>query len=157
MPDGEFFPPEQYSALWPILGVVIVAVLVTFYILLFRLTRPPRRPHPPAHGAFDVPPTSTELRRQYLDLIAYVEDQHRRGALPTREAHQRLGVLVREFTFTTKGERVLQMTLEDLHRADQRELARVVERLYPGSFAPDPSDTVQSAAGRARELVQRWS
>lgn len=157
MPDGSgFFPPVQYNVLWLLLGVVLLLVVIGWLVFVLWFTR--RTPAPFANSAYYAGPDfpGTSLRESYLGLIDEVERANREGALSSREAHQRLGLLVREFAAQVRGVRAQYMTLEDLRATPLGPLAETVGELYPGSFAGEESTTVSLAAGRARKLVGEW-
>jgi len=158
MPDGNgFFPPVQYSPVWLILGVLLILAVIGWLIFVLIFTR--RRAVRAGSGApfGQYAPPAPSLLVTYLGLIDDVERASVAGTLETREAHQRLSLLVREFAANSRGIRAPYMTLEDLNATRLGPLAETVGELYPGAFSADSSGSVSAAAARARKLVQFWN
>jgi len=157
MPDGSgFFPPVQYSPVWTILGLVLICLVVGWLVFVLVFTR--RRATRESTGVpFDpFAPPAPSLLVTYLSLIDDVERGSAVGALSSREAHQRLSLLVREFAARSRGIRAPYMTLEDLEATRIEPLAATVGELYPGAFSADAVGSVSVAAERARRLVRSW-
>ena len=157
MPDGNgFFPPTQYSPLWVLLGALLLIAVIGWLIFVLIFTR--RRPirSSTGDGFAQFAPPAPSLLVTYLLLIDQVERESVAGALETREAHQRLSLLVREFAANSRGIRAQYMTLEDLHATRLEPLAATVGELYPGAFSADATGSVSAAAERARRLVREW-
>jgi len=157
MPDGNgFFPPVQFSPLWTILGIVLILVVIGWLVFVLIFTR--RRNTRTSSGTPFNPfaPPAPSLLVTYLSLIDDVERGSAAGALPSREAHQRLSLLVREYAARSRGIRAPYMTLEDLEATRIGPLAATVGELYPGAFSADAGGSVTVAAERARKLVRNW-
>jgi len=158
MPDGNgFFPPVQFSPLWTVLALLLIVLVVGWLVFVLVFTR--RRATRGSSGTpFDpFAPPAPSLLVTYLSLIDDVERGSAAGALQSREAHQRLSLLVREFAARSRGIRAPYMTLEDLQATRVGPLAATVGELYPGAFSPDAAGSVSAAAERARRLVRTWN
>lgn len=156
MPGGEgvFYPPVQYSPLWVVLGVVAVALVAGWYLFVLLLTR---RRRPPVELVGSLVELTTSVRGSYLARIDDVARRYQHGDVDLPQAHHELSALVRSFAAQSRGVRAQYMTLDDLRRTPHRELAEVVERLYPGAFGGDNRGDVADAAARASELVRSWN
>jgi hypothetical protein len=153
--DG-YYPPTSYAPIWAILGAVILALVVAWYVFLWWWSkRKHRMPHPPptANPVLE----AARLKDKYLGLIREVEDAWRAEELSTRAAHQKLGTLVRFFVFESSGRKAQVMTLEDLNQANLRSVADAVEQYYPAEFAAVEQGDVPYSADVAREVVGTWS
>jgi hypothetical protein len=156
MLDGNgFYPPVQYSALWLILGIVILVIIIGWYVFVLVFNR--RRAQPYASDPLPgIPHQGTALRDTYLTLVDDIARAHAAGELDFREAHQRLSLVVREFAAQARGVRAQYMTLEDLRATPLAPLTATVGEIYPGAFSGDETGSFAAAADRARMLVREW-
>jgi hypothetical protein len=163
MPDGNgtgtdfngIFGPMQFSPLWTLLGVLIILVIIAWYV--FALVRTRRKPIPYVQDPLaDFFEPGERLRATYASLIDDVVRENAKGTLPTRQAHQQLSLIVREFAAQSRGIPAQYMTLEDLRATHVAPLSSTVGELYPGAFSADSTGSVTTAADRARRLVNEW-
>ena len=155
MPGGEtFFPPVQYSPIWFMIGVVIIALVIGWYLFVLLLTR--RRPDP-VEFVGSIPELTTSVRDAYLGRIDEVGRRYAHGDVSYSQAHHELSALVRSFAAQARGVRAQFMTLDDLRRTPHHDLAATVERLYPGAFSGATDGSIDDATARASELVRRWN
>jgi hypothetical protein len=155
MPGGEsFFPPVQYSPLWTVLGVVVLALVLGWYIFAFVSTRPEPPLQPPAGFTTGLTPP---LREAYLERIGDVSRRYSSGTLAFSDAHHELSALVRSFAAEARGIRAQYMTLDDLRKTEHHGLAATVEALYPGAFSGTATGSIDDATARASELVRSWN
>jgi hypothetical protein len=155
MPGGEsFFPPVQYSPLWLVLGVVVIALVIGWYVFVFLSTRP--LPEPQRAGGV-VPGLTPPMREAYLARIDEVRERYGSGGIGFSDAHHELSALVRSFAAEARGIRARYMTLDDLRRTEHRQLAETVEALYPGAFSGELWGSIDDATDRASELVRSWN
>jgi hypothetical protein len=155
MPGGEtFFPPEQYSPVWMLLGLGILAVVVVWFVLVPVLTRA----KPVASVVAEREAQVLALRRRFVTLIDQVDAAYRRGETTRREAHQRLSATVRAFAHEASGYPATAMTLSELRQVDLPSLTAAVERFYPAEFgaARDHPGTVADAVAEAKRVVLEW-
>ena len=155
MPDGEFLPPVQYLPWWGLLGFLLLVVVAAWWVFVFVSTR---RSRVPEREGSTVPsgPAVEVIRKRYLGLIDETRVAYLSGALPDREAYQRLSLLMRSYVEEREGTRTVTLTLKDLRGTAFTPLTEAVARLYPGAFGPDESRTVAQALDRARGLVTSW-
>jgi len=152
--DNGYYAPVQYTLLWPVLGLVLIALVIGWYVWMLAHVR--RR----ARGSAPRPapqPSPTVLRDRYLALIGEIERDHGDGALSTRRAHQRLGAILRMYAHESSGVRAQVMTLADLDRAGLAPLSRAVSAYYPVEFREAETGSVAEAATLARQVVTTWS
>lgn len=156
--DDGFFGPWQYPlwVLWLVLGLLLVALVVAWYVVVHRLTA---RRLPPAERARlrgrVVDPA--EVRARYERLIDEVEAASVEGRLSDRGVHSRLSLLVRFHAHELGGGDAHVMTLEDLRAADLPAVTGAVEQWYPPAFRPEHPADPRAALARAREVVRSWS
>ena len=151
---GSFFPPVQYSPLWLVIGVVLMALVAGWILFVLLLTR--RRPEP-YEFAGSIPQLTETVREAYLARIDDVRLRYDTGAVGFSDAHHELSALVRSFASEAQGVRAQYMTLDDLRRTPHRALAETVERLYPGAFSGTRAGRIDDAVHRANELVRTWN
>ena len=156
MPDGEFLPPVQYLPWWGLIGFLLLVVVAAWWVFVFVSTR---RSRVPEREGSTVPsgPAVEVIRKRYLGLIDETRVAYLSGALPDREAYQRLSLLMRSYVEEREGTRTVTLTLKDLRGTEFTPLTEAVARLYPGAFGPDESGTVAQALDRARGLVTSWT
>ena len=151
--DSGFFPPVQYSPVWLLFAVLLVAIVVVWFILVPLFTRPrPIISEATARAAM-VP----QIRARYDTLIADVAIAHARAELTNRQAHQRLSALVRAFAHETSGYPASAMTLSELRALNLPGLTAAVEQFYPSEFGVADSGSVAASAAEARRVIAEWS
>ncbi len=158
MPGDDFYPPMAYSTLWLVLGLVILAALLGWGVVIWWQTRPAR----PPQAAPEPPPgwRLGNLKAGYVRRIDEIVRLAGAGELSTRRAHQELSVTVRQFVQEASGLTAPTMTLTELGRSGVPSLVPVTDvvlRLYPVEFGPDSTAGVGTAADVAREVVTRWT
>jgi hypothetical protein len=151
---GTFFPPVQYSPIWLVIGVVLIAVVAGWILFVLLLTR---RRAEPYEFVGTIPQLTQTVRDAYLARIDNVGSRYGAGTLSYSDAHHELSALVRAFASDAQGVRAQYMTLDDLRHTPHRDLAETVERLYPGAFSGETGGRIDDAIGRASELVRRWN
>jgi len=155
VPGGQtFFPPVQYSPIWLVIGVVLIAVVIGWVLFVLLLTR--RRPQP-YEFVGTIPQLTETVREAYLTRINDVGRRYAAGGVSFSDAHHELSALVRAFASDAQGIRAQYMTLDDLRRTPHRALAETVERLYPGAFSGNTGGRIDDAIDRANELVRTWN
>ncbi|GAB3606852.1 hypothetical protein GCM10027413_22610 [Conyzicola nivalis] len=152
--DGSFYPPVQYSPVWLVIGVVLVALVIGWLVFVLLLTR--RRAEPYEYVG-SIPQLTETVRDAYLARIDDVGRRYDAGAVTFSDAHHELSALVRSFASDAQGVRARFMTLDDLRRTPHRALAETVERLYPGAFSGNTGGRIDDAIARASELVRTWN
>jgi len=153
-PAGDIMPVVGYSAVWPILGALLVVVVALYYALSYLLTRP-RPVRQPA--AIPAPPVSVpQLQSQYLARVDEVADRFRRGELTPRRAHARLSLVVREFAAEASGVEADRMTLAQLRATRLVGTTNAVAEYYPQVFGVDDPRTIDHGVHAAREVIRRW-
>jgi len=158
VPGDGFYPPMTYSALWLVLGLVVLAAVLGWGVVIWRQTRPARPPRP----APEPPPgwRLGNLKGGYLRRIDEIVRLAGTEELSTRRAHQELSVTVRQFVQEASGLTAPTMTLTELGRSgvpSLKPVTDVVLRLYPVEFGPDSTASIGTAADVAREVVSRWT
>ena len=149
-----FYPPVQYSPIWLVIGVVLLALVVGWVVYVLLLTR--RRPER-YEFVGSIPQLTETVREAYLSRIDDVARRYAGGAVGYSDAHHELSALVRSFAAEAQGIRAQYMTLDDLRHTPHRALAETVERLYPGAFSGTAGGRIDDAVHRANELVRTWN
>lgn len=163
MPDAEIIAPQGYSLWWGVLGLVLVALVVAGWIVLWRLTRAPRSaadgttaPEPVLASTGPGDPWAGP-RSVALGLIDELAAGHREGTVPGRQVHQGLSVIVRDFTTARTGLDASTLTLTELqHHRDAAPASALIEKLYSPEFAAGAEGDPVAAIEQTREVVGRW-
>jgi len=156
--DNGFYAPMTYSALWTVIGVVLLLALLGWAFVIWWQTRPapPPKPTPPPPPGWRL----GQLKGQYLTRIDEIVALAKAGELSSRRGHQELSTTVRQFVQEASGLKAPTMTLTELGRSGVAQLEPVTDvvlRLYPLEFGPDREASVDASADVARGVVQRWS
>jgi hypothetical protein len=153
----ELLPPIDYSVVWLILGIALILVLALYFAAILFFTR---HKDIKTIGSLPILPAQpvdlTELKAKYLNLIADVEQSFNSRKVLSRDAHQRLSMIVRYFAFEASGFRAHIMTLSDIEKADRHNLAETIKQYYPPEFNGLNDGSVAEAAVAARGVVQSW-
>jgi hypothetical protein len=154
-PPPGFYAPDLYAARWLWVGVALLALVVLWFVFVWRSTRP-RRVRIPARVT---PDRLSRLRADYTRQIDLVLGRAARGQITQRAGHQQLSVLVRHFVHEVSGIHAPTMTLTELTATGARltPVSDVVGQLYPGEFGPHETETLAGAGAVARQVVARWS
>lgn len=154
LPD-EFSGPVEYADRWLILAIVLIALVLTYYAVVWWMTRAPKVPTI-ARAGVDVPNAQAE----HLARIDKVVAQVRLGTLSARDGHQQLSDVVRSYVATVTTLPARTMALADFRARAPQELIDAIELMYPPEFAPDAAladDTFDAAVDQARNLVGSWT
>ncbi|QCB92513.1 hypothetical protein [Cellulomonas shaoxiangyii] len=167
MPGGELVEPMAYHGWWPLVGLLLVAVVGGWFWWVLRSTRPPAdapAPAAPAAAEGSAPrhrrgggDPYAAARGVALDRIATIEGRHGAGELDERGVHLELQFVVREFAAARTGVRTASLTA-GLAREDRRvrRLAGLLERYAKPSFAAHSRTSVRTSLAEARRVVTRW-
>ncbi|MBX3098081.1 MAG: hypothetical protein KF761_00745 [Salinibacterium sp.] len=155
MPDGEFFPPVQYQPWWGLLGLLILALVVAWWVFVFASTRASRVP-PPSTSSPSRGPSTATIRKRYLELIEETRAAYANGDVHERDVYHQLSILLRTYVEEREGTRTVTLTLRELRTTEFVPLSDAVARLYPGAFSPDYTGTVAKAIDEARAVVTSW-
>ncbi|ROQ41263.1 hypothetical protein EDF46_0639 [Frondihabitans sp. PhB188] len=155
--DRGFFGPAQYDrfVLYLVIGVLLVALLVAWYVFLVRFSRT-RFPRPVVDG----PKPRVELgllQAKYGAMIDEVNALSETGELSERAVHSRLSLLLRFFASEASGIEAQVMTLSDLRSAPLPRVTGAVEQYYPPAFQKQHPGDPAAAVATAREVVRSWS
>lgn len=156
MPGAEQLAlPGNYSLLWPLLGMVLLAAVAGYLAWAVRSTRagaPAGR-----GGRRRTDGASSEVRARYLRDLEDLERRFDVGDVDSRALHQELSVLVRAFAEEVRGLPALTLTAADLRKIGKaKRLARIVERYYEPAFATSSKLKPQTSISEARKLVDSW-
>lgn len=155
MPGAEQLAlPGNYSLLWPLLGLVLLAAVAGYLVWAVRSTRADA---PAGKAGRRTDSASTEVRERYLSDLEELERRFDVGDIDSRALHQELSVLVRAFAEEVRGLPALTLTAADLRKIGKAtRLARIVERYYEPAFATSSRLKPQTSISEARTLVDSW-
>jgi hypothetical protein len=151
--DNGFFPPVQYSIWWAVLGVILLALILAWFIVVPLLTRP----RPVMSDATMRAAQAPVIRARYVEAIDAVQLAWQSNAVTSREAHQRLSTLVRAFAHESSGYPASAMTLSELRQLGLPGLSGAIEQFYPAEFGTTGQGSVPAAVSEARRVVVEWS
>ena len=152
-PADDLLPGVGQSAIWLIIGLLLLVAIPLYYAAVWLATRP-RRPRIPK--AAPAPDLGT-LRVEYLARIDDVERDYAAGMLTERAANARLSALVRDFAAAATRIPADRMNLAELRRTPLTGTTWAVSQYYPAVFAPASPRPVEAGAAAAREVIARWS
>ncbi len=157
----ELIPPAQYHAAWAVIGALLIAAPLMYWLpklVLFWLGK--RR----KSAVGDVPRTpkkdlkklKTECLKALDDLARHVKEQ----TITTREAHLRMAQITRHCSSQLfDNPNHLSMTLNDMKsHGESRVVADTVETIYPPEFST-PDATVQTTLeniAAVRRNIETW-
>lgn len=159
-PEGELYPPDQYSSGWVALAIALVIVVVAAAWLIAALTSPRRAPAmAPRLSLGQREAAIVQLRNEYLHRISSIEGRYLEGSLDARRANLELSRSVRGFVNDYSGLEAPVMTLDDLVR--QGVSPYLIDALhrhyYPSVFGRDRVIDPRAGAHAARQVVHAWS
>jgi hypothetical protein len=153
----ELLPLMQYQMQWLIIGGMLIAIVIAWFVFIFWSTRH-KRPKTVAtlKAKTVISVDIAALKRKYLGLIDEVQQAATTGQINNRQVHQKLSLLVRLFAFEASGFRAHVMTLTDLQRGRFPKLKEVIATYYPNEFGILLQGTTDEALAKAREVVATW-
>lgn len=158
--SDELYPPAQYGGGWLLLALGILVLLILAAVLVIVLTRPRRSITVPGLGSV-MPATAglfAQLRADYLNQIALIEQAHQAGQIDDRRANLELSRTVRTFVNEYSGLEAPVLTLDDLvERGVHPALIDALGRhYYPSIFQRGPAIDPAQGAEAARTVVRSW-
>lgn len=161
MPVDEIIAPHSYSAVWGILGGILLVVVAVSWLLLWRAMRKarPQASATPSNGAFQpggYDPWS-QARAEALEKIDLLSSRHAAGEVTSRDVHQELAGVIRDFATARAGVDASTFTLTELSRHEPLAPAtQLIEELYHPEFSPQGITKPDDALLASREAVSTW-
>lgn len=153
--NARFYGAMEYSPVWFLFGLALIGLAIGAVIVIFYLTRHKEiktianlKIEPPKIVNMNV------LRNKYLHLIDEAEESFRRRQIKASECHQKLSKLVRMFYCEAMSFHADIMTLSDIKKSNHKDLAALIEKLYPDEFDTLEKGPVAESAERARQIVR---
>ncbi len=162
MPADEILDPHGYSLWLPAIGLLAVAIVIVGWIILRRLTRPPQPPtaEPPAPAQANSDGTNDPWAAQRAAALSEVDAldlQFQDGTLASRDVHQSLSVVLREFTAARVGLDATRLTLTELElHPNARPATEIITGLYAPEFSAHESWEPEAALARTRQVISQW-
>lgn len=161
MPVDEIIAPHSYSAMWGILGGVLLLAVAIFWIVLWRAMRKarPQAAEQTPQGAFQpgVHDPWAQARSSALGKIDALSVQHAAGEVSSRDVHQELASIIRDFATARAGVDASTFTLTELSRHEPLNPAtQLIEDLYHPEFSPQGITTPDDALQASRAAVGSW-
>lgn len=149
-------PPIQYSIIWLIIGLALVAGIVGWFGFAFWITRRKAvnslENLGPASSDFDL----EKIKRKYLQLIDECYQNYQKHDTSLRGLHRGLSLTVRYFVYEAKHFPAPRLTLADLKRAPYPSLTKLISEYYVDEFAVIEHGDPQASVEAAKDLVRRW-
>lgn len=144
-------PPTGYSPVWLLLGLLLLAVIIAYFVWVTLLTRRQTRllRQQPATPPTDLATLSGQLRQR----VDEIEQRARSGAIGQREATEELSRTVRKYVAAMTGIPADKMTLAQLQQSPLRGTADAVAKFYPAVFAADPPENFDESVRAARQVM----
>ncbi|MUL66475.1 hypothetical protein BOO86_18520 [Mycobacterium sp. CBMA 234] len=146
--------PLPYSALWLVLGVLLVLGVVGWFVGVLVWTLPVERLRT-MPVIRDI--SNRVLRRKFSAAVSRVTDRHRTGELSSRQAYAEMSRILRSFVFYRTGVRAQYMTLGEVAHGPAAAAAPVVQALYARQFELDEKPDVAATAAQVRSAIQSWN
>lgn len=153
MPPTEPFPPAAYASGWLVAGVLALALVLLWPVVVVLLTRPKR-----TTAAVPTGPPPTDRRGATLAELASTRQRWESGELSARRAHQEISRLVRGYVASAGHPGAETMTLTELRAAATGSprlgpVAELVEQLYPPEFGTGPDSDPGAGATHPAEVA----
>lgn len=153
-PVSPVLPLLGYWPIWVVVGSLLIAGVVAWYLWAWWVTR--RREEPVGELPVTPRPNLDEIRARALSQVAGVEARHARGELSERAAHRELSGIIREWAAEVTGTPTDRMTLRELMRTPFRRTTHTVAAYYPVVFGDREYRDVPAAAAAARGVITGW-
>ncbi|BBY44367.1 hypothetical protein [Mycolicibacterium celeriflavum] len=145
--------PIPYSPAWLWLGVLLTAVVITWYVGVFVWTLPSRRlQRIPAvrslHGKL--------LRRRFARAVQRIAARHRDGELTAAQAGAAMSRTLRSFLHQATGVRAQYMHLDDIASGELAPAAPMLTALDDAQFNAASPVRVDDVGGGVEELICSW-
>ncbi|WP_326548171.1 hypothetical protein QGN32_08695 [Mycolicibacterium sp. ND9-15] len=145
--------PMPYSTTWLWLGLLLTAVVISWYVGVFVWTLPSQRLRRlPAvrslHGRL--------LRRRFARAVARIGARHREGELTAAEAGAAMSRTLRSFLNQATGTRAQYMHLDDIASGELAPAAPTLAALDDAQFNTASPVRVDEVGTAAEELIRSW-
>lgn len=151
----DIHPAEPVPTIWLTAGLALVVAAVVIALLVWFVLRRSARAEPAAPNALEA------LRHAHLDRIDGIIEEYERGQLAPAEAVVACSGEARAFVGVATHSDVDFATLHEIEAAGAteprlRELADLVRRSYPVSFAGADDDSVAEVLEAFRQVTRQW-
>lgn len=147
----------QYSPVPLMLALGVIVLLVTWFSLVFWLTR---KKTPKVLATLPVAPPANKdlsaLKPIYLQKISDLERRYESREIKARKVHQSLSIILRSFVSEAEATPIITMTLAEIRRTKHTELTPAIESYYRPEFASVETGSVNDAITIARKVVTEW-
>lgn len=146
--------PLPYSAWWFLLGILLVAVVITWCVGVFVWTLPPSRLRvlPVIRGIH-----AGLTRRRFIRAVRNAFGQYRAGVINGPQASAAISRSVRSFLFVFTGVRAQYLHVGDMVDGPLAPAAPLLARLNDVQFSLAPADDIATLGQSAEELISTWS
>lgn len=157
MQDVELLPPVKYGINWFIVGLVLIAMLLSLVLFILWVTRKKKLMTIANLSAKEFLPKNLDaLKKKYLDLLNQVEQGYLQKKYSARSVHQLCSRTLRMFIYEASGFRAHVMTLSDLKLSRYPEIGKIIADYYPPEFARAESTAIEDAILSARKAIESW-
>lgn len=160
MPIDDLVGPQAFSPWWAIVGVLLIALVAAWLIVVLVLTR--HRPPAPqaADPSFALSPGADPFRDLRTTYLAQVDEASRAfhaGEIDVRELHLRLSTIVRGFAGRRRGVDTTVMTLTEIESlTGAGSLASLIAYYYQPAFSEATTATGVESVEGARTVITTW-
>lgn len=152
--SSDVVDPTQYMPTWIVFAVALAALVgfIVWAVLHFTWRAAERR------AVRDTVTAPEAMKAEYLRSIVHLRESVHEGELDEREAHRRLGRLVRTFLAENLGLDVASATAREIS-ADPTaaHLVRVLELMDAPTYAPESPVAFDESARAVEEAIRAWS
>jgi hypothetical protein len=146
--------PTPYSLWWLWLGLVLMALVIAWYAIVFVWTMPSEqlRRMPVIRKLH-----SAVLRRRFGRSIRRIDARHRAGELSGAEAGTQIGRTLRSFLYQATGTPAQYMHVEAIVASDLAAAGPLFSALDDARFSAGSPVNVGDVGEAAEELIRKWS
>ena len=148
-------PELMMSIVWLILGGIIFAISVGFFVTLFRYRLRRRAKKVKAPKPERKPPIEY-TRNRTLMQIDKCKDDLAHGRTDIRESYQSMSTIMRNFVSEITGKDVTTHTLSELQQSEDTRLSELIAKWYAPEFAMKTKADFMGDAEHAKNVVKRW-
>jgi hypothetical protein len=145
--------PNPFALWWIVIGVLLIAVLVAWYVGVFVWTMPPARLRN-LHGVALL--HRRLLARRFARSVAGTTDSYRSGAITEVQACAGYSRILRSFLNVATGQRAQYMQTADLAAGTLAPAAPLIAALNDARFTSPARVDVERFGAVVEEMIRSW-
>ena len=152
----ELQDPFRYMPLWLILAIAFVLICIFLQVFFRFKFRGQLRKAKQLRVKKPSPESLANKKRRYLKELDRLDRAVYTGQITTRDAYQRMSVIIRLFVYEATKIRVQDYSLSEIRTLNMPALTQLVAEYYEPEFAEYSMANIKQSIFKTRRVIETW-